>query len=429
VVLRFALLGLLAACSQSLFDNNGGNRDGGTGGEMPVASTCTAPCVGDAAADFDGSPGGANGRWRYLEDLRDRTWVPMTLEQASGVMIGANTNNRIGVCKPGATEHACQALPGALLVSAAGTVAPADPAIELKAPMNQVVQISLKVAMPINADPQVVRLYRNSREDVLFTGTVQPGMTLETSITIDALANERILFALAADTAVQDVGVQLFVSGTGATFPQSCQLAIAFGVAMGNGVDNLCGGDYTFQDYNTGATTPVLAAGPFAEQGMAADITPDKYYEGTNLVMRSGDTTLQFWLRHDMLVPSYSAWPFSDLDLDNTGGIGVVLYDQSGLKLEVNTCTGAGNPLTFAGDRMVYPVDGAWHFVRVVHKAGVVNVCLDGKREFSFAAPAGSLASQFRPHLGRNVVWLPSGAFYDGGLDDVRVFTGALPCE
>jgi hypothetical protein len=263
---------------------------------------------------------------------------------------------------------------------------------------------------------------------VLFTGMAQPGIALETSVTIDALANDRILFALGASAAVQYVGVQMFVSGTGATFPQTCQVAVPFSAAMGNGVDNLCGGDFTSEDYNTGATPPVLAAGPFPEQGMAADIAPDKYYKGTNLVLRNADSTVQFWMRHDMFVPSYNAFPFSDIDLDATGGIEVYLRSDTGV-IGVETCTGAGNPLTFAGDQMAYPADGKWHFVRVVQKGGLVHMCLDGVKGLSFAAPAGSLASTFRPHMGRNVVWTPSGAFYDGGLDDLRIFTGALPCE
>ncbi|HET9484633.1 MAG TPA: LamG-like jellyroll fold domain-containing protein, partial [Xanthomonadales bacterium] len=402
-------------------------KDGG-GGEMPVSSSCTAPCVGDAGADFDSTPMGKNGRWRYLEDRRNRTWTPMTPD-AQGVMLGADTNNAITACKATSTESACTALPGALLVSAAGAAAAADPAIELTAPMNQHVRISLKVHVPVSAPAQTVRLYRNSREDVLFSGDAQPGMILETSISIDALASDRILFALApSGAAVQYVGVQLFVSGTGMAFPQACQIALSFAAASGNTVDNLCGGDFTSTDYNAGAVPPTLAAGPFPEQGMAADIVPDRYYEGTNLVNRGGDTTLQFWMKHDG--PTASApWPYSDLDLDNVnpGGLGVVLIENN-TKLEVNTCT-SGNPLAFRGDSTPYPTDGAWHFVRIVHRGGNVEVCLDGARKFTFAAPTGTLATKYKPHLGRNVVWTPSGAFYDGGIDDVRVFGAALPCD
>jgi len=236
-------------------------------------------------------------------------------------------------------------------------------------------------------------------------------------------------FALAPTAmGAQDVAVQLFVSDTGAVFPQNCQLAVSFSGAIGNDVDNLCGGDYTHEDYNAGPMPPTLGAGPFAEQGQAADIVPDKYYVGTNLVVRTGDTTLQMWMRHDALVPLYEAWAFSDLDLDVGGGLGIVMYDSGGLKLEVNTCT-SGNPITFASERAAYPDDHAWHFVRVVQKGDTVTGCIDGKKQLTFPAAAGTLASMYRPRFGRNVIWTPSGAFWDGGLDDIRVYNGALPCE
>ena len=426
MVLRLAWLVFLTACSQSLFAN-GGDKDG-LGGEQSVANNCTAPCVGDAAADFDGVNGG--GKWRYLEDKRNRTWTPMTLEAASMTAIGADTNNRIGKCTASSSDAACQSLPGALLISSAGTGTPADPAIELTVPANQVVQVSLKVVVPPSGAAQTVRLYRNSREDALITADVQPGVPLETAITIDALASERLLMTIGGAAAAQNTGVQLFVSGTGAAFPANCQLALSFSAAMGTGVDNLCGGDFTYANWETSMMeTPTLTAGPFPEQGMAADIMPDRYYKGTNLVLRNADTTLQFWVRHDMFVPLYDAWIFSDLDLDNTGGLGVVIFDNSGPKMEVTTCTGAGNPLTFAGDMTPFPADNAWHFVRVVQKAGLVNVCLDGEKKFSFAAAAGSMESKFRPHMGRNVVWTPAFASTDAAMDDLRIFTGALPCE
>ena len=78
---------------------------------------------------------------------------------------------------------------------------------------------------------------------------------------------------------------------------------------------------------------------------------------------------------------------------------------------------------------VAYPPGGAWQFVRVVHTGGNVNVCLNGRRVTSFPVAPGKLASTFPPRLGKNVVWSPVGSFFDGELDDVRVLTGALPCE
>jgi len=75
VLSRIVLVVALASgCGQSLFDARVTptrcGDDGGTDG--PVASTCPAGCIGDAAADFDGSPTGSTGRWRYLDDRRTR---------------------------------------------------------------------------------------------------------------------------------------------------------------------------------------------------------------------------------------------------------------------------------------------------------------------------------------------------------------------
>jgi hypothetical protein len=43
--------------------------------------------------------------------------------------------------------------------------------------------------------------------------------------------------------------------------------------------------------------------------------------------------------------------------------------------------------------------------------------------------PAGKMQSTFAPRVGRNVNWLPMGAFFDGAVDDVRVISAALPCD
>lgn len=426
------ILVVTAGCGESLFDANG-SGDGGTGDGGPdgsVPSTCPATCIADAAADFDGQAGGAGNRWRYLDDRRNRTWVAMT--PSADAMVGADPNNTITTCAAQPTSPACASLPGALLVSTAGATSAADPALEVTTTTNEVVQVTLRVHVPTGSPEHVIRMYRNSREDVLFTATAGPGVTFDRAITVDALAGDRFLVAFAPQTmGARDIGVQLFVNGTGAVFPSKCQLAMTFAAASGNNIDNLCGGDLAYNDYNAAEIPPVLGAGPFPEQGQAADITPDRYYVGTELLERNDDTTVQLWVKHDMLVDPYGAWVFSDEDLNAGGGLGMVIYDATGpvRSLEVSTCTNPGSPLTFASEAVAYPNDAMWHFIRVTHTAGMVNICIDGKKLGMFAAPAGSLVSTFEPRIGRNVIWTPSGAFLDGSVDDVRVFTGALPCD
>ncbi len=436
VLIRAALaLVTLAGCGQSLFDSRGDNDGGDAGTDGPVASTCPAGCIGDAAADFDGSPAGSTGRWRYLDDRRTRAWTPMTA--AGNVFTGANPNNKITTCAEEPTAPACGQLAGALLISSGGATSTADPAIEYTAAATEVIQLTLRVHVPTGNPEQVVRIYRNSREDVLATATAMPGVTLDRAITLDALDGDRFLVALAPDAmGATNAAVQLFVNTTGAVFPSKCQLALGFSTATGNDVDNLCGAALTYNDYSQTVepVPPVLGAGPFTELGQAADITVDHYYKGSDLLDRTGDTTIQLWVKHDALIDPYGAWIFSDEDLNNGGGLGAVIYNAGGSvrTLDVVTCTCTGPPCnspTFAIKSVSYPSDQAWHFIRITHTGGMVNICIDGRKVGDFAVAATDLVSTFAPRLGRNVIWTPAGAYFDGSIDDVRAFTTALTCE
>jgi len=431
------VIALASGCGQSLFDArgelDGGGDDGGTDG--PVASSCPAGCIADAAADFDGSPTGSNAYWRYLEDRRTRAWAPMTA--AGNVFSGADPNNKITTCTEEPTAPACTALPGALLVSSAGATSAADPALEFTTRVTNVTQLTLRVHVPSGTPEQVVRIYRNSREDVLVTATAMPGVTLDRAITVDALSGDRFLVALAPEAmGGANVAIQLFLNTTGAVFPSTCQLALDFSAAAGTSVDNKCGADLSYNDYTLTVeeVPPVLGAGPFTELGQAADITPDHYYKGTDILDRTGDSTIQMWVKHDALVDPYGAWVFSDEDLNAGGGLGAVIYNASGTvrTLDVVTCTCMGPPCntpTFALQSVAYPSDAAWHFLRVTHTGGMVKICIDGRKAGEFAVPATKLVSTFAPRLGKNVVWTPAGAFFDGSIDDVRAFTTALACD
>lgn len=421
---RVLCLVLAASCSESLFDAHSA-PDGG--GSMNAPATCPSPCLADAAADFNGTPRGAGGKWRYLDDHRDRTWTAMTGNAMA--MTGADAGNHITTCAAHPTAPACRALPGALLVSSVGATGAADPALELTVSESQVVQLAVRAFVASGAD-QRIRIYRNSREDVLASAAAAVGSTLDRVIVLDALAGDRFLVSVAPDAkGATDVGLQVFASPTGARFPSSCQLAVPFSKAVGNTVENLCGAAVTHSVDSTGMMTPpALAVGPFAELGNAADMAADTYFTTATPLDVSRDITVQFWVRLRALVDTYTAWPFSSLDLNEGGGLAIDIYQATGLTLEVTTCT-SPDPVAFASATTAYPAGGAWQFVRVVHTGGNVNVCLNGKRMTSFALAPGLLRSTFPPDLGKNVVWSPTGAFFDGQLDDVRVLTGALPCE
>src|SRR5206468_1782447 len=127
----------------------------------------------------------ASGKWRYLEDHRDHTWMAMT--QSGSSFTGADPGNQITPCPGSGGGATCDALPDALLVSSSGPMAMADPAIEWKSDKNRVVELQLAVLVPTGSAAQYVRVYRNSREDTLYTGTASPGAMLSQSIKVDAV--------------------------------------------------------------------------------------------------------------------------------------------------------------------------------------------------------------------------------------------------
>ena len=164
------------------------------------------------------------------------------------------------------------------------------------------------------------------------------------------------------------------------------------------------------------------------------------YFTGVGTLDKTHDVTLQFWVKRRSIVdPDGGAWLFSDMDLDDaigtktSGGLALVITNDAQQMLDVQTCTVSTPPpngtLEFAEVATPYPSDGSWQFVRIVHTNGTVSVCLNGTRRTTLAVAAGHLQSAHLPLIGRNEFSLPTGAFFDGEIDDFRVLTSALPCE
>ncbi len=432
LVRRLAVLGfvLLGGCSESLFgahhsgpgDDAGGGADGG---DVPLA--CPDVCIADAAANFNGTATGTNGYWRYLDDQRIHKWAAMT---GTTVMTGADQGNQITKCTASSTAPACRALPDALLVSTAGSQSNADPAIEFTAPADQVLQLSLHALVPDGAVPQTIRLYRNSREDVLFTGTAAAGATLARTVTLDALKGDRFLVAVAPPGGgATDVGLQLFVSAPpGTKFPSTCQLALPFESMSGNSttVDPCRGETFTSLDPG-GLITMVLANGPFMEQGQAVKLPQEGYVQDTKAVLDySGDVTVQFWFLLQQFSSVNPAWIFSDRDPALSGGVGIVLIPGSSPAIQAS----AGDPQSASFTEISGPYlgVGSWQFVRVVRSRGNLALCLQGARLAASSTSTQNLMSKQGVVMGLGTGTDISGVF-EGQFDDVRVITGALPCD
>jgi len=420
---------LLAGCSESLFGNhragNGGDDDGGVTG-------CTAPCDADAAADF----GGTSGRWRYLDDHRDRSWQPMSAGNQG--LTGADPGTRITTCRSFPEEPACSMLPGALLVT---TAAPAknDPAIELAVAEPQVLDLHLEAFVPAGGADQTIRLYRNSREDELFTTTAMPGMPLDHTLTLAVIPGDRILVAVAAKTlGTSNIGLNLRAPASTTPFPATCQLAVPFASAKGTTVEDVCGNTvFTYSLAMGSARPPSLDSGPFPEQGKSATFALGEYFErgpgGSTMsppLDWSQDVTVQFWAlagARSVIGPEPAL--FSDLDADYGSGIELSL-SQSGDMLKVETCAApviSPTPVQYVDANATYPNPDDWHFIRAVRTAGHVRVCVDGVPAASVAATPCTAPSGYALRFGtRAAVADPA---FTGHLDDVRVFTGALPCN
>jgi hypothetical protein len=426
MVLLRALVVLLAVsgCSESLFGAHGGTRDGSGGDDdASVPDTCPSGCIADAAANFDGTAGGADGHWRYLGDKRDRTWVPMA--SAASAMVG-EASNRIERCADKPSSAACQGLPGALLVTSSGTSSASDPALEYTIPDARVIRLALRAYIPGDSVAQRVRLYRNSREDVLFTASASPGATVEHTITVDALAGDRFLVAL-EPTGGQGgtAALQFFVIDANKTFPSTCQMATTFEdkTITGSTIEDLCHRSNLTAITNTQPAPPAIGTGPFSYQGNSVYLEHLLYLLGDQPLDR-GDSTIQFWVQSQMPF-AQTEWLFSDIDPSNAHGLGIRL-DMSAQKL-VASIVSSTTPVTYTDQSINYPNPGKWHFVRVVHAAGMVTLCLDGTRMLS-APLAGPATPGRAPTLGRNGPADSVDEFF-GTLDDVRVFSDVLPCN
>ena len=433
MVLSRALCALLliAGCGQSLFDSHGGGgRDGGGGGDDgggdgdgDVPDTCAAPCLADAAADFDGSPGGKGDHWRYLDDHRDHTWTAM-MTGPSGGRVGADMRNSFKSCADDPSADACKALPGALLVSTAGRSTPADPAIEYRSAEARVIRIAFRAHVAAGGAGHAIRLYRNSREDVLFTLPAAAGTTVEHQVTVDALPGDRFLVAVAPDGAGGAVALHAFVSDARTTFPATCQLAVPFSVpgTMANTVDDLCRGE--LRSFSSGApASPSLLPGPYVEQGMAAYLE-NSHYEAAEPLPLAGAMTVQLWLRTEGS-GGPDGWVFSNIDVDIGRGIALRLQISGSSKLEVSVVQNT-NPITYTGQSAPIATPFGWHFVRVVHASGAVSICVDGVKAGG-GALAGPSDSVEPVSIGRRA--RDAGTYFVGDVDDARVFLEALPCE
>jgi hypothetical protein len=180
--------------------------------------------------------------------------------------------------------------------------------------------------------------------------------------------------------------------------------------------------------------TPFIPGpGPYPEQMPGISVGTGKFLrrDGSgpmNALDWSHDITVQLWAQPTML-GSLASFLFADFDIDSCGGVelSVAAGGGPGPHITLHGCT---DPTTKADATIMsaFPQDSAWHFVRVVRNAAEFDLCIDGARVANLPVQPGAMLSTNPPDLGKPVVD-DEGASYIGGFDDVRVFTGALPCR
>jgi hypothetical protein len=437
---------VLLACNQSLFDSNpGDDKDGGPGGgddgggdnpdgSLPV-SNCPAPCAGDAAADF-GAEQGANDVWYYLRDLGSANGADYEeLAFGSWEETDAWTNGSeapaIVNCS-GSVSDQCGGLDGFVLL----VPGPGDerPALAFRAPETATYSISgaARIAEGGPEDVPVQVLFsRAGRHDAVALQTIRTSTT-EVGISglVPALEGDEITLSIDSDETIPPLGVRLFftrIDDGADAFPASCQVAIRFDadapLAEGcNGIE--------VTDLTDGIETPdpgpsSNGPGPSTRLGEARQFVEGQYLRiGGAPLDYSADFTIQFWAKVGEV--AFGPGLFNDWNVDVKGGVAFFTdYDSDIVDFcymahgaeEIDTC-----------DQTSLTRDQQWHFWRAVRAGGTYTLCIDGVEKVSAPIAAGlNMTSDEAPRVGRNVVYNP--AYLIGSIDEVRVFSQALPCS
>jgi len=434
----------LSACSQSLFDSSTGDgKDGGPGGRdsggdddgsIPV-SDCPEPCAGDAVADFAQSQG-ANDVWYYLHDLgaaNGADYDEMTFASwgALDAWTGGTEGPAIASCT-GQAGAGCEGLDGFVLL----VPGPGDerPALAFRAPETATYQITgaARVADggPLDIPVQLL-VSRAGRHDAVALQTLR---TSETEVGISglvpALEGDEISLSISSGDDVPPIGVRLFytrVDEGADAFPGSCQVSLRFDAdaPLAEGCNAVDITDLTdgIADPDPGPSSN--GPGPSARLGEARALVEGQYLKvGGAPLDYSGEFTIQFWAK--LVNPPFGPGLYNDWNTDVKGGVAFFTdYDSDIVDFcymahgaeEIDTC-----------DQTSLTRDQQWHFWRAVRKGGTYTLCIDGVEKVSAPIAAGlNMTSDEAPRLGRNVVYNP--AYFVGSIDEVRVFSEALPCS
>jgi len=476
---RAAVIGLLLlapGCKQSLFDAHTGDSDAAQADARPgpdgpvvdaagsidgpiadanplapdaddtdaaipdaaVPATCPTTCIADLVENYDGTAGGSNGLWRYLDDQRDRTWVPLTDGTWNGLTAkvggGSAPTPAIVDCRSYPSDAACTGVDDRiLLVPSQGSAGHHDPATEVAIGDDQQYQMSGRYRSDATGTAvHELRFYRNTYDDLVKRVVFDADAADHSySFPVEAIHGDRLLMALYPQGTATGtpVGVEEFVSRNTGAFPGACGATVRFEEISGAGVKEDCGViTYTARQPDGGSgymdLNPTVVAGPIAALGNAVHLDEGQYILPTGGPANyTGSFTIQMWVKTAPSWTTMTLW--ADWHDTADGGTNLAITSGGTFYATVLYPVGQSKDLSFA-----WPTDGAWHHVRFVRNAAAarIELCLDGK--FKGSTPlSGSLdlTSDTPPFIGRNVTYNPP--YFIGDIDDVRLFARALPCQ
>lgn len=449
-----------SGCKESLFDSTiGGGEDdasvspgidgapggidGGPGGPDASQSgpACPEACRGDAVRDYDGTQGGTNGRWKYRDDPRDRTWSDLTAGTYNGMtaLVGGGTPAAAIVdCRAYPGEAECAGDPTALLIVATASGGARDPALEFTVPATGAYQVTGDLTPAADGDMHRLKIYRNTREDLLAVAAV-PGdtTTVPFSVDVEAVEGDRLLLVVepATGSTARAFRLHMFVSEQIDAFPRACGVTVRFEDTDMASITDDCNQPYTARVGDGGSgymdlTAPTYVASVIPELGQGVRLALDQYLlPGSAPMNYSGDFTIQMWAQLSDYSWTYATM-YADWNSDVPGGVYVDYdYDDTADTVTISAYVLRPPSGDSTGISFTWPSDEQWHHLRLVRNTttGTWRACVDGQQAASTGlSGALELSSDTAPFLGRNVTYNPP--YFAGAIDDVRVFSRAYPC-
>ncbi len=424
----------------------GGPLDAGPGG-------CPSPCEGDAVADFGRT--GAPLDWRYHRDDLSPAGLSYPELTMGDVRLGGDTLNGfafnddvplIARCADNAAAAPCAGIAGYLLVASdPDDTGRGHPTLSFEAGSDGGVRVQGRLRSPdgmVSGETYRVFVSRNARPDIASSVEIVPGTTpTEFDLPVDTLMGDRVLITVeqTSGPTAAPVGLQAWVTRAGAPTLDRCQIGLRFDGTTP--LDDRCQ-RFTVENRvdGIGPATQLSRSAPGANSWLG---TSQELFElGQWLraspapVDHSGDWTLSLWANAST-DSRFDHSLYADSSFDTPpGGISIWLDgSQAWARVhhtrDSSTCNDAGRPDVCVVFTALGPVSyGEWHYYRAVRRAAdnEIVLCVDGVQRGRLAVSGAlDLTGPYRPSLGRNVDFNP--AYYQGRLDDLRIYDAALPCE